>query len=257
GPGASVISVGSSRADVLRVRVDLDPWKDVRVRQALKLCQNRERILQQAFFGEGLVGHDTHVSPVHPEWAPMEPPKYDPERARSLLAEAGFPNGLKLAISVGAGWTDVVAYAEALQQDAKPAGFNITLDTMPNASYWDLWTETAVGITPWAHHPLAVMVLPLAYTADAHGNPVTGNETRWLDREFSDLLLRAQGTLEVEARRAIMKDLERIQSERGSIGVAYWRNVWAIYNPAFQGAEAHPSDYNLWREVWYDPAKQA
>jgi peptide/nickel transport system substrate-binding protein len=254
-----VESVGSAATRVLRFRVDLEPWTDVRVRNAVKMVQDREKILDQAYFGEGLLGMDTHVSPVHPEFAPMDVPAYDPEGAKALLEEAAAEgvlasaDGLNFAISVGTGWTDIVAYAEVLQEDAKAAGINITLDTMPNSAYWDLWTETAVGITTWAHRPLAVMLLPLAYIADAEGNPVPWNESRWVDEEFSELLKTAQGTLDLEARRAIMVDLQRIQLERGSIGVAFFQNFWAISNPAFQGITAHPTQYELWREVWYDP----
>ncbi len=253
-PNINVGSIGTSRARVLRFRVDQEPWTDNNARLAVKMCQDRQRILDQAEFGEGLLGHDTHVSPVHPEFAPMDVPEYDPEGAKALLAESGL-EGLAFDIAVGTGWTDVVAYAETLKEDAKAAGIEITLNTMPNAAYWDLWTEAAVAITPWTHRPLAVMLLPLAYIADSEGVPVPWNESRWVDEEFSELLVKAQGTLDVEARRAIMADIQRIQMERGSIGIAWWRSSFSMANPAFQGIEAHPTTYNLWREVWYDPDK--
>ena len=249
-----VESVGTAATRVLRFRVDVDPWTDNRAVQAVKLCQDRQKIIDQAYFGEAIEGYDTHASPVQPEFAPMDSIPYDPEGARALLDEMGM-DSLDLAISVGTGWPDIVAYAETLQQDAQAAGINVTLDTMPNEAYWDLWTETPVGITLWAHRPLAVMVLPLAYIADSEGNPVPWNETRWVDDEFSSLLKEAQGTLDVEARRAIMADIQRIQSERGSIGVAYFQNFWAVTNPAFIGIKAHPTQYNLWRNVWYDASK--
>ncbi len=219
------------------------------------MCQDREKILDLAYFGEGLQGHDTHVSPVHPEFAPMDVPSYDPEGAKALLAEAGFDssNPLSFDVAVGTGWSDVVAYMETLQEDAKAAGINMTLDTMPNSSYWDLWTETAVGVTPWTHRPLAVMLLPLAYIADSEGEPVPWNESRWVDEEFSTLLAQAQGTLDIEARREIMAELQRIQNERGSIGIAYWQNVWEGFNPKVQGINAHPNNYAMWLEIWLDP----
>jgi peptide/nickel transport system substrate-binding protein len=40
----------------MRMRVDLKPWDDNRVRMALKLCQHREKILALAYQGEGLEG---------------------------------------------------------------------------------------------------------------------------------------------------------------------------------------------------------
>ncbi|NCC32505.1 MAG: ABC transporter substrate-binding protein, partial [Chloroflexia bacterium] len=252
-PNIVVYSVDTSQARVLRMRVDQEPWSDNRVRTALKMCQDREQVLSVAYNNEGLIGHDVHVSPVQPEFAPMDTPAYDPEGAKALLAEAGFPDGLSFNLSVGTGWADVVAYAETLQQDAQPGGFNITLDTMPNNAYWDIWTETAVGITPWTHRPLAVMLLPLAYIADEAGNPVPWNETRWVDEEFSTLLRQAQGTLDIEARRAIMADLQRIQNERGPVAIAVWQRVWEVFNPAFQGVVAHPTLHNQWLRVWYDP----
>ena len=252
-PGIVIEPINTSQVRVLRMRVDLDPWKDNRVRTALKKCQNREAILDKAYFGQGALGGDFHVSPVHPEYAPIDLPKYDPEGARKLLEEADVPIPLPVAISVGTGWTDIVAYIETLKEDAKAGGFDITLDTMPNSAYWDKWTETPVGVTPWTHRPLAVMVLPLAYIGDANGNPVPWNESRWIDQEFSDLLKKAQGTIDVEARRAIMKDLERIQMERGSIAIAWWQSVWNIKLPKCQNMPAHPTHYQIWREAWLDP----
>jgi len=248
----NVIPIGTSRARVLRFRVDQEPWTDNNARLAVKMCQDRQKILDNAYFGEGPLGHDFHVCPIHPDYAPMDVPEYDPDGAAALLAESGL-EGLSFEIAVGTGWPDVVAFAETLQQDAKAAGIDITLNTMPSSAYWDLWTETAVGITPWTHRPLAVMVLPLAYIGDAEGNPVPWNESRWVDEEFSALLLEAQGTLDVEARRVIMADIQKIQMERGSIAIPYWLGSWAISNPAFVGIKAHPTTYNLWREVWYDP----
>lgn len=254
-PNLTMTPQATSQVRVLRMRVDQAPWDDNNVRLALKKCQDRQKILDNAYFGEGLLGHDTHVSPVHPEFAPMDVPEYDPDGAKQLLADSGHGDGLEVRIAVGTGWTDIPAYIETLKEDAAPAGFNIILDTMPNASYWDVWTEATLGVTPWTHRPLAVMVLPLAYIADKEGNPVPWNESRWVDQEFSDLLQTAQGTLDVEARRAIMKDIQRIQSERGSIAIAWWQNIWRVSNPGFQNLGAHPTDYYLWREAWYDATK--
>lgn len=252
-PNLAIYSVDTSQARVLRMRVDTPPWDDNRVRRALTHCQRRDKIIEQAFYGRALPGGDFHVSPVQPEYAPMELPPYDPEAARELLAAAGFADGLDVSIAVGTGWTDAVDYVEQLREDAREAGITIAIDAMPNTEYWDIWTTTTVGVTAWTHRPLAVMLLPLAYTADSNGNPVPWNETRWVDDEFSRILQQAQGTVDIEARRAMTQELQRIQMQRGSIGIAYWQRVWEIYNPAFQGIVAHPTLFNfLLREVWYD-----
>ncbi len=246
----NIFPVTTNQTRVLRMRVDMKPWDDNRVRQALKLCQHREKILGLAYFGEGLLGQDMHVSPKHPEYCPIDTPEYDPQTAKQLLSQAGYPNGLDVNLAVGSGWSEIVRYAEILKQDAAPAGFRINIQTMPNSQYWEKWTEVDLGITTWAHRPLGTMVLNLAYTADADGNPAAWNESRWTDDEFSKLLTQANGTLDVEKRRKIFCQLEKIQQERGSIANAFWINVWTIATKRMKNIKPHPSLYLKLDDVW-------
>ena len=153
-------------------------------------------------------------------------------------------------MAVGSGWPDVVSYAEVLKEDAAAAGFNITLNTMPNSQYWEQWTEVDLGVTPWTHRPLGTMILNLAYVADSEGNPVAWNESRWVDDEFSQLLTEANGTLDVEARRQIFCDLEQIQVDRGSIGIPYWMNVWMVHRKIVRDVPPHANIYMLFNETW-------
>jgi peptide/nickel transport system substrate-binding protein len=249
-PNITLDGLATALVRVMRMRVDLDPWTDNKVRQALKLCQNREKILNLAYFGEGLQGQDFHVYPGHPEYCDKPIPAYDPEQAKQLLADAGYPDGLDVTLAIGTGWPDIVSYAEVLKEDAAAAGFNITLNTMPNSQYWEQWTEVDLGVTPWTHRPLGTMVLNLAYVADADGNPVAWNESRWVDAEFSTLLEKANGTLDVEARRQIFCDLEQIQMDRGSVGIAWWQNIWMVYRNNVMDVLPHPTLYMLFNNVW-------
>jgi peptide/nickel transport system substrate-binding protein len=253
-PDITILPAATAQARVLRMRVDMKPWSDNNVRMALKLCQHREKILALAYFGEGLQGQDTHVYPKHPEYCEKPIPPYDPEKARQLLKEAGYPDGLEVNLAVGSDWTDVVRYAEVLKQDAEAGGFKINIQTMPVSQYWEKWTEVDLGITPWTHRPLGTMVLGLGYTADAEGNPVSWNETRWVDEEFNTLLEQANGTYDVEERRKIFCKLEDIQMTRGSIGIAFWRNVWMIGRKRLQGMKPHPNLYMLFNDVWLKQA---
>ncbi len=243
-PIANVIGTPTAQCRVMRMRVDKEPWDDYRVRKALKLCVDREKILALAYYGEGVVGGDYHVCPIHPAYADVAPLPYDPVRAKKLLAEAGYPDGVTVELSVGSGWEDIVSIAEILKEDAAAGGFDIQIKTMPVSTYWDLWTECDFGITPWTHRPLGPMVLSLAYTCDAEGNAVPWNESRWCDDTFTALLRIAEGTLDVEKRREIMAALEVIQREFGSVIIPYWRNVWAIANTRIQNYEGHPTQYD-------------
>jgi peptide/nickel transport system substrate-binding protein len=247
-----VMPVPTATTRVLRMRVDIKPWSDNRVRIALKLCQNREKILALAYQGEGLQGQDFHVYPKHPEYCPKPIPDYQPQRAKKLLAEAGYANGMDVNLAVGSEWTDIVRYAEVLKQDAAPAGIRINIQTMPTSQYWEKWTEVDLGVTPWTHRPLGTMVPNLAYIAGEDGKPVPWNETRWVDKEFSELLNKASGTLDVTKRREIFCELEDIQMNRGSVGIAYWMNTWMCPNKRLKNVEAHPNLVLLFNEAWLE-----
>lgn len=250
-PTLSVKAASTSQAFILRMRVDVDPWTDVRVRNALKMCQDRERILQLSYFGEGDLSIDAHVAPVHPAFCEQPIPAYDPEGAKALLAEAGYPDGVQVTLATKNDQSEP-EIAQALKEMAAPGGFDITLDITESGGYWDRWTEVDLGITAWTHRPLDTMVLPLAYIADENGDPVPWNETRWVDEEFTAKLREAEATLDVAARREIMCEIETIMQERGPIGNSYWNNVWNITKSEFQNVEAHPTDYYLLYEVWKD-----
>jgi peptide/nickel transport system substrate-binding protein len=249
-PNLVVRSVSTSQCLIGRMRVDLAPWDDVRVRNAMKMCQDRAKILQLAYFGEGDLSIDAHAAPIHPEYCEKPIPKYDPEGARALLEAYAAEKGLTLPLKVTLATKNDQAepeIAQALKELALPGGFDIALDITEPAGYWDRWTEVDLGITSWTHRPLAVMVLPLAYTKEAIGN---WNETRWTDDEFEVLLREAQATLDVEARRSIMCKIEDIMQERGPIFNSFWKKVWNITNKKFQNVKAHPTAYDLLYDVW-------
>ena len=250
--GLRITPASTAQCLLGRMRVDLEPWDDVRVRNALKMCQDRAKILQLAYFGEGDLSLDAHVAPVHPEYCEKDIPAYDPEGAKALLEEYAAEKGIELPLKVTLATKNDQAepeIAQALKELAAPAGFEIELDITEPAGYWDRWTEVDLGITSWTHRPLATMVLPLAYTKEAIG---AWNETRWTDDEFEEILREAQGTLDVEARRALMCKIEDIMQERGPIFNSFWKSVWNVTNEKFQNIKAHPTAYDLLYDVWKD-----
>ncbi len=249
-PGLVTRSVSTAQALILRMRVDLEPWDDNRVRSALKMSQDREKILQLSYFGEGDLSLDAHVAPIHPEFCEQPIPAYDPEGALALMEEYAAEKGIELPLKVVLSTKNdqnEPEIAQALKEQALPAGFDIELDITEPDGYWDRWTEVPLGITSWTHRPLGTMVLPLAYIAEAIG---AWNETRWSDEEFETLLRQAEATLDVEARREIMCQIQTIMQERGPIGNSYWKNVWNITHERFQGIEAHPTAYDFFYEVY-------
>ena len=96
------------------------------------------------------------------------------------------------------------------------------------------------------------MALAAGYTVDVDGKPGAWNETRWVDDEFNTKLKQAQSTLDVEARRQIMGELEDIFQERGPVFISFWKKVWNITRSEFKNVVGHPTSYDLLAEVWKD-----
>lgn len=253
--GLSVYPVSTAQVSVGRMRVDLDPWKDNRVRQALKMCQDRAKIMELAYFNEGDLALDAHVAPAHPDYAKMDIPKYDPDGAKKLLEEYAKEKGVQLPLKVKLATKNDLEepeIAQALKEMAAKGGFEIELDITDPDGYWNRWTEVDLGITAWTHRPLGTIVLNAAYIADKDGKPVPWNESRWVDDEFTKTLQEANATLDLEKRRAIMGKLEGIMQERGPVFISFWKHVWNITKAEFKGIVAHPTGYDLMYDVWKD-----
>ncbi|MDP2646455.1 MAG: ABC transporter substrate-binding protein [Desulfobacterales bacterium] len=249
-PRVKIKPMGIAQARVLRMQVDLKPWNDNRVRMALKLCQNRQKILHLAYFDQGIAGHDGRLCPRHPEYCPQPAAGYDPQKARHLLQEAGYFTGLNVNLAVAADWADAVRYAEILRQDARPAGFNIRIHAMPIRTYREKRRDFDLAITPWTLQPAGALWLDVTHVAHGEGKPAPWNETNWADKEFIKLLEQAGRTPDSEERRKIFHQLQRIQQERGAVAIACWQNTWQITSRNVQDARPHPSGHLRLDKVW-------
>jgi len=247
--GIKIIGVDTANVFPIYMRVDVEPWKDNRVRTALKKCQNREKVLQIAALNEGALGIDAHMAPVHPEYCKKPIPEYDPKGAKELLQAYANEKGIKLPLRVtltSKNDEQEPEIAQVLKQTAEPAGFDIKLDLTEPSAFWDRWMELDFEIIRVTHRPLATMLLPLTYVKGG-----SWNCSRWYDDEFTRLLGQAERTLDVEKRRQIMCRMEDIQQERGSIGISYWARMWEVCSSKFHNIIAHPSSYHTFtRDAW-------
>lgn len=250
----NVQAMTTAQTAVMRTRSDVEPWNKPEVRKALLLCQKRQDVLDTACFGQGSVGSDTHTNEIHPEYFPVQTPPYDTDGAKALLAKAGYANGVDVKITVGASFPWCVAMAETIKASAAPAGFRIEIEQLPGSEYWNVWTEAALAVTEWGHRPLGTMVFNLAYTSEAGGKPVAWNESHWVDAEFDKVLAQANGTLDIEARRKLMGQLEQIQIDRGSAGIPAFRNVWRITSKRVMNMPVHSMMVDDITEVWLSDA---
>ena len=241
-PHLTIHEVTTAQTGVARMK-PIGPFADPKVRKAMRLAIDTEKVLQAAYRGLGSAGEHHHVSPIHPEYYKQPFMSQDIAAAKALLAEAGHPNGIDAEITIQpVSWEQ--AAVQAMVEMWKEAGINININIKPSAQYWETWAKVPFCFTAWTHRPLGVMVLGLAYRAG-----VPWNESSYDNPEFDRLLTKAEGILDVEARRKIMQQLETIMQEDGPIVQPLWRSVFTAMDKKVRGFEMHPTSY-LFANEW-------
>ena len=244
-PGINVVSIPSTNAGVIRMKVTEKPFDDIRVRKALQKTCNPHRQLDIAHRGLGIVAEHHHVASIHPEYFKLPPIKQDIEGAKKLLAEAGYPDGIKITCNTGntSGTWEQDSLA-VLKEDAAKAGINIKINVMPSAAYWDVWDKAPFGLTVWYHRPLAVMVLGLAYRSG-----VPWNECSYNNPAFDAALDEAEATFDVEDRRVKMEKVEKILQDDAIMVQPFFRSVFTATLENVVGFEMHPTRYYRFHKV--------
>jgi peptide/nickel transport system substrate-binding protein len=131
-PDSTLIEpAGSVNESGLAINNAEGPTKDVRVRRALSLATDRQGVIDTVLFGYGEIGTKISCGKEPYGWcegkdAPLPYYQYDPEEAKKLLAEAGYPNGLDLTVQVSLPLD--VQTAEILAEQWKQVGINLKIE---------------------------------------------------------------------------------------------------------------------------------
>jgi peptide/nickel transport system substrate-binding protein len=115
------------------------PIKSKQVRQALNYAVDKDTILQTLLggFGRPLAGP---LSPLTLGYNPeVKPYPYDPAKARSLLASAGFPSGFSMDMDITSSHS--IPVAEAIVAQLGDVGVNVRLNVLETAVYNDRWVK--------------------------------------------------------------------------------------------------------------------
>jgi len=130
-----VDSVPTASWDAAIMNNLIPPFDDKRVRQAFHLAVDKADVVELTLFGQG-VETISPIPPSHPFYAKdVAIPKTDPVAAKKLLAEAGYPQGVKVTIVAPVGRPVRERLAVTLQQLAKPGGFDLQVQRVPFSNF--------------------------------------------------------------------------------------------------------------------------
>jgi len=215
--GISIQWVPTGQAMVLSIFTESDdlpePLKDPRVRQALNYAVDKQAIVDQALLGYGAtldgqilgsdgVGYDPSIE-AYP---------YDPDRAKQLLADAGYPDGFSMVINTATG-----RYVKQQEIPQLIAGYlqKVGIDAEVRTLEWsDLnagHSKGTFGVTyaGWNYYPSMDADAPLQlYTCTAR--------KMFCDQQFDDLLVQERSEFDPDKRTAILQEMGRILHDQAA-----------------------------------------
>ncbi len=129
------------------------PVTDVRVRRALNYAFNKESFIKNVLLGRTVAASQPSSPGMTGHFANIAPYPYDPDKAKQLLAEAGYPNGFNMAAEIVVSVGEFKDTMEAMANDFKKVGVNLELRvvTIPD------FVKRVIGIVPWQGDAFSMM----------------------------------------------------------------------------------------------------
>lgn len=217
---ADIPSLKTDKSDVLTVPgnrlmyVILDstkpgPIQNKLVRQALNYAVDKDAIIKSLFQGYAVKLEGQHSSPYHWGFNPaLKAYPYDPDKAKKLLAEAGYPNGFKVPFYAPRGrYVLDKETAEAVAGQVAKVGVTFDLQVRDWGTYIGDFVKKAmtpamfIGMTGYDTHAQLAIHIP--------GNPYS----YYPRKELSDLLSEAARTFDDNKRLALYKQATEMMYE--------------------------------------------
>ncbi|MFA4965069.1 MAG: ABC transporter substrate-binding protein [Thermoleophilia bacterium] len=197
----------------LQIRTDQKPGSDLRVRQAIMAGTDRQAIIDLVAPGLAEPGNGTLVGPAYAADYLDTSVAYDPEKAKQLLADAGYASGLEIKL-VAQTADPVPAIATAWQAQMKSIGVDVSIQQVPVDVYYadkgtDNWYQAAFSIVDYGTRAVPNAYFQLALTSTA-----PWNYSRWKEPQFDTLSQQISTELDAAKRSDLYKQAQQILQDQ-------------------------------------------
>ncbi|MUN40923.1 ABC transporter substrate-binding protein [Actinomadura litoris] len=220
----------------INMRVDVPPFNDGRVRQAMQLIMNRKLALTNAFDGLGVLANDhMGIDACLPDVPQRE---QNLPQAKKLLADAGKSN-LSVDLETAANKPGMLQLTQILAEDAKKIGVTINVKKMELGAYLERWGKRTF-YTGYDTRPYLEAVDETTSTDDVF------NHQHWHDPEFESLAKKLYATADAQEQCGIQKKMKQIEYERGGSLLAASNPTVSVYSSKVHGLVPEYPSGNLY-----------
>jgi peptide/nickel transport system substrate-binding protein len=206
------------------------PLADPKLREAFDLALDREQINTIVYSGLQQVGCGP-ISPANVFYDGIPCPARDLEGAKKLVADSGLATPIPVELQVANSPVNV-RLGELIQSQVAEAGFALKVVPLENVAAFKNQTDGTfeVQLTPWSGR-----VDPDANIYRFQHSTGSDNSTKATDPAIDALLDKARAESDVEARKALYKQIvEQVRARRNVI-TFQWQNLYAAHTAALHG----------------------
>lgn len=236
----------------LYLNVEVPPFDNVLVRQALSYAIDEQAVVDLALFGTGGVPATGTTIPASNFYGVQDSPYVgqDLEKARELLAKAGYPNGFAFDLYVTSTYDFLRTPAEIIQADLAQIG--VTANIV--AEDWSIYLPKVL------QHEFTVTLLgesgqsdPDDFLYNVFYTDNGGNLGNFSDATLDELLDRGRQASDVNERRAIYQEAQELIFELAPHVFLFHSAQYEAIRPNVHGFEHYPNtSYISFSRTWLD-----
>jgi peptide/nickel transport system substrate-binding protein len=201
-----------------------NPLKDVRVRDAISKAINRDAIVDKVMLGLAEPANQLIGKGWYSYNSEIKDEPYDPERAKELLSEAGYPDGFGLTIHApNDRYVNDEKIAQAVAQMLARIGLKMKVETMPKSVYFGRLNkrEFSLAMIGWDNALTGSSMMSLSaafHTYDKAQGYGTWNGGGYSNPEFDKAIEQASITFDLKEHEALLKKAMKIlMDDQGAI----------------------------------------
>jgi peptide/nickel transport system substrate-binding protein len=243
----ALVSTSASRVFKMLLNVTKEPLSKKEVRQAIAFAVDREEFVKVVANGYGTVEPSVVMKQQWFYSPTVKKYGYDIQKAKALLAKAGYPNGFKVKLSFTSREPDKTII-QLIQSQLRKVGIDGEIETFDRLAFNNTWNkrEGEIGLN-FAPVPKPDPYIQFQIFFATKGN---NNFTGYSSQKFDDILDKSKSTYNIEGRKAMYKELQDILADDSPEVFLFHLPLFEAHTKKLQGFSTDPEGGWLLREAW-------